>query len=52
MRRALAVVPLMVVAAAVQPGGILPWVRPSAGARDQLEELEPLAEVRKARIVG
>ena len=52
MRRALAVVPLMAVAAAMQQGGIVPWTRPSAGPSEGALEVEPIVEVRKARIVG
>ena len=52
VRRALAVVPFMVVAAAVQQGGRVPWARPGAMAVEEAGGLEPVVEVRKARIVG
>ena len=47
MRRALAVVPLMAVAAAVQQGGLVPWGRPSARASEAGDALEPVIEVRR-----
>lgn len=52
LRRALAVVPLMAVAAVMQQGGIVPWTRPSAGPSEGMLAVEPIIKVRKARIVG